>query len=808
MMRLQVTLFTTALIAAGWAGSPAAQAESKLEVFPSDIKLQHKRETQRMVVRVVDDNGVSHDVTEAAKFTVVDPTLAQIEGGVARALADGASTVNVEFEGRTTAVPLTVAGAAVEPPISFRRDVMPIFLKAGCNTGGCHGQASGKDGFRLSLFGFDPDGDYHRLTREMSGRRINVALPEESLLVEKSIGAVAHTGGKRFEKGSDLYQTLVSWIEAGAPQDAAEMAKPVSMEILPKHALLEGEKARQTMTVRATYSDGSVRDVTPLAVFLSSNDNSAKIDDRGVVTAGARGEAFVMARFATFTEGAQIVVIPKGLTYAFPPTPERNFIDTLVNNKLRTLRILPSELCTDEAFVRRVYLDTIGLLPTVEEQARFIGDSRADKREKLIDELLARPEFVDMWVMKWAELLQIRSSDQISYKTTLLYYNWLKDRFARNVPINDIVRELIPASGGTLSTPAASYYQAEADPLKLAEDTAQAFLGIRMQCAQCHNHPFDRWTMEDYRGLVGFFAQVGRKKGEDPRETIVFNSGGGDAKHPVTNQPVAPKFPGGETPDVKGKDRRQVLAEWLAAPDNPYFPRHMANVVWASFFGVGIIDPVDDVRISNPASNPELLEALGKKFVEYNYDFKRLVRDICNSHTYQLSTRTNETNNTDSRNFAHGAIRRVRAEVMLDAISSVTETKNKFQGLPLGARAVQIADGQTSSYFLKTFGRATRETVCSCEVVMEPNLSQALHLLNGDTVQKKIQEGALVKRLLAERSPREVVENLYLRSVSRPPTSHEISRLEPMWNAAKEPQKAIEDIFWALLNSKEFMFNH
>jgi hypothetical protein len=413
--------------------------------------------------------------------------------------------------------------------------------------------------------------------------------------------------------------------------------------------------------------------------------------------------------------------------------------------------------------------------------------------------------------MKFAELLRMRTAEpQVSYKNTLLYYNWLQEKIAANVPMNVIVQELLSASGGTFKNPATNYYQVELDTLKLAENTAQVFMGMRLQCAQCHNHPFDRWTMDDYYGFASFFTQVGRKQAEDPREQIIFNGGGADATNPVSKQPVPPKFLGGATPDVAGKDRREVLGNWLASQDNPFFAKNLANIVWAHFFGMGIIEPVDDVRISNPPINPELLDELGRKFTEYNYDFKRLVRDICTSRTYQLATQTNETNASDTRNFAHGAIRRLRAEVMLDSISQVTDTPEKFAGLPLGARAVQIADGNTANYFLTTFGRASRVTVCSEEVNMQPSLSQALHLLNGETVSGKITTGAVVKKLQdAQTPPPQIVEELYLRCLTRKPTDIEQAAVAALLAEPDADANAIlNDLFWALLNSQEFIFNH
>ena len=784
---------------------------TKVEVFPADVTLLHARDRQSLVVQATFADGTTQDVSAQAKYTFANPALVKFANAIVTPAADGATELKIEFGGQTLTVPISVKDAAKERPVSFKNDVMPVFMRTSCNTGSCHGAARGKDGFRLSLFGYDPDGDHHRITREMATRRTNLGSPHESLMVAKGAGKVPHTGGERFKEGSEEYNTMIRWLEAGTPNDPADVIKPVSMEILPKQAVLEGEGATQRMTVRATYSDGSKRDVTSLCLFLSNNETSAKIDLNGNVTAGQRGEAFVMARFATFTVGSQVIVIPKGVQYQWPNVPENNYVDTLVFNKHKKLRIIPSDLCSDEVFLRRVYLDVVGVLPTREEYDRFMNDKAADKRNKLVDELLGRKEFVEMWVMKFSELLQIRSdgNQRMSYKATLLYFNWLNEKLASNVPMNKIVQELIGASGGTFTNAATNYYQIEQETLKISENVAQVFMGMRLQCAQCHNHPFDRWTMDDYYSFASFFSQIGRKQAEDPRERIIFNSGGGDVRHPVGGRVMAPKFLGAEVPDVAGKDRRQVLAEWLASPQNPFFARNLSNIVWAHFFGRGIINPVDDVRISNPAVNPELLDELAKKFTEYNYDFKKLVGDICKSRTYQLSTQLNDTNKLDTTNFSHGEIRRIRAEVLLDVISQVTETKNKFQGLPLGARAVQIADGNVNTYFLTTFGRAKRESVCSCEVVMEPNLSQALHLLLGDTVNSRVPQGAVVKKALdAKQTPEQIMEDLYIRAFSRKPTPREMELIKKDLDADPNKQQTLEDLFWALLNTKEFVFNH
>lgn len=812
MRRFMIALPIMALFALLHGASHlCAQAPSptELHVYPANVHLTTSRDFQSLVVQAVYATGITQDVTDQVSWSIADESKVRRDGAVIYPLADGDTELTVSYGGHTLRVPVHVERATEDRPISFRLDVMPVFMKAGCNMGSCHGAARGKDGFRLSLFGFDPEGDYYRLTREMSGRRINLASPRESLLMEKALGKVPHTGGTRFSEDSPLCATLLRWLEAGAPNDSGPTPAVTAVEIYPDRAVLDGQGATQRLTVRAKYADGTDRDVTGLAYFMSNNDNAATVSQQGLVTAENRGEAFIMARFETHTVGAHYISLPKGLEFTWQNVPETNYIDTLVHQKLKKLRIQPSEVCSDEEFLRRVTLDITGLLPMPEEYQRFISDSSPDKRAKLIDDLLERKEFVEIWVMKWAELLQIRTTPQISYKSMLRYYNWLQERIAHNVPVDVMVQELLSASGGTFSNAATNYYQGETDTLKVAENVAQVFMGMRIQCAQCHNHPFDRWTMDDYYGFAAFLAQIGRKQGEDPREVIIFNSGSGEIRHPVDNRVMAPKFLGGPVPDVQGKDRREVLAKWLASPDNPYFARNLVNIVWAHFFGRGIIHEVDDVRVSNPPSNPELLDELARRFTESKYNFKQLVRDICNSRTYQLSTVTNQTNEGDERNFSHAVPRRLRAEILLDAISQVTETKNKFPGLPLGARAVQIANGATSTYFLTTFGRASRETVCSCEVVMEPNLSQALHLINGETVHEKIRQGGVVPRLLQQgMTPDQVIDELYVRCLTRKPTSAEKQQLLALVAEQTDAKNALEDVFWALLNSREFIFNH
>ena len=818
--RFLLLMITTTLVIAALAtvpgrpaiaeDQPAELSPAGIQVYPLDVQLTTIRDRQSLIVQSYFENGITQDVTADATFALSDPNLATIENNVLAPTADGQCELTVTCGGHSVSLSVEVKKAAADKPISFKLDVMPVFMKAGCNTGSCHGAARGKDGFRLSLFGFDPDGDYFRLTREISGRRINLALPEECLMLEKATGKVPHTGGKRFDENSEYADTLVRWLDAGAPRDEGEVPQVVAVEIYPPGAVLDGEGSTQQINVRAKYSDGTDRDVTSLAYFLSNNDNSAPISQEGVVTATNRGEAFIMARFETHTVGTHFIVLPQGLEFSWSGAEEYNYVDQHMHEKFRKLRINPSDVCSDEQFLRRATLDIAGVLPTLEEYDRFLTDTDPKKRDKLVDELTSRKEFVEIWVMKWAELLQIRTTKSIAYKPMLRYYNWLQEKIANNVPMDKMVQELLGSNGGTFENAATNYYQMESDPLKVAENVAQVFMGMRIQCTQCHNHPFDRWTMDDYYSFAAFFSQIGRKGGEDPRETIIFNSGSGEVKHPVGGRVMPPKFLGGDAPDTSGKDRRVLMANWLASAENPYFARNLANIVWAHFFGSGIVNDVDDVRVSNPPVNAELLDALATKFTEYGYDFKKLVRDICTSRTYQLSTQTNETNGKDVRNFSHSSLRRLRAEILLDIISQVTETKNKFGGLPLGARAVQIANGNTGTYFLTTFGRAKRASVCACEVKIEPNLSQALHLLNGDTLHGKINGGKLIAtRLEAGSTPEQIIEELYIRCLTRRPNEKEMSELVAILKKEEENnQQVLEDTFWALMNSREFVFNH
>ena len=792
-------------------GKVVADAKSvKLELFPNRIEFKYRGEKQRVIVVAQLADGSTLDVTAEAKLSTADASLvSMIAPGGLLAVAGGSTTLEATWQDHSASAAISVSSEAIERPLRFRNDVLPVLTRAGCNAGKCHGAASGKDGFGLSLYGFDPEGDHYRLTREMSGRRIDRAKPDDCLLINKATGQVPHTGGACIDVGSPEYRTLVTWIALGANADPADVPLPIGIDVYPKRAVMSRPELSQPLIVLAKYDDGSYRDVSDLAVYFSNNDAVATVSTEGLIDATGPGSGFIMARFDQFTSGTAIVV-RSGKDYPPLQFESNNYIDQLAAQRWSDLHVQPSEVCDDETFLRRVVLDTTGLLPTAEQRVAFLGRSEPNKRELLVEELVNSEAFLDMWTMQVAELLQIRSANGLSSKGLQLYDEWLRKQVHAGVTVDQILRQLIPASGGTFENPATAYYQTETTPQLLAENIAQAFLGTRIQCAQCHNHPFDRWTMDDYYGFASFVSQVGYKQARDPREITVFNLGEGNLKHPVAGREVRPKYLGGELVEPKpGTDLRDELAEWLTSKNNTQFANNIANVVWAHFLGLGIVNPVDDVRVSNPPTNPELLDALGQRLVEYQFDVRKLARDICNSKTYQLKTQTTSWNEWDDRNFSHARIRRLRAEVLLDCINQVTGTSDTLAGLPLGGRAIEVPNGVSNNYFLETFGRASRNTPCSCEVSTSPTLSQALHLLNGENTSGKIVEGGLIERGLAEgKAGMEVAKAIYLTCLTRSPTEQEEQAITKELAASKDQQQELTDLFWAILNSNEFIFNH
>jgi len=722
----------------------------------------------------------------------------------------------------------SAAEPAAELPAvpSFRSDVMPVFFRAGCNAGTCHGSARGKDGYMLSLFGYDPAGDYRRTVEDLPGRRVNIAVPAESLLLLKATGAVPHTGGKLFEKDSDLYTTLADWIAAGAPDDVGTVPDVIGIS-LPKESVVFTKIGQQgTARVKATYSDGTTRDVTDLARFFSNNASVAEIDADGRVTAKGPGDTNVFGRFSRFTIGAEVIVLPPAEGFVWPNPPANNFIDRLVFDRLEKLRIAPSDLCDDETFLRRVTLDLVARPPTVEEYNAFMADDSSDKRARKIDELIATNDFADYQAALWGEQLRIMGGNYAPQATVIkaahAFATWIRDEFRASRPLDEFVAEMVAASGPNLSHGPANLYtmlvhKPRPEPKMLAADFSQAFLGVQIQCAECHNHPFDRWTMNDYYGFVSFFTGVQWKPGIEPREKrIYWNTKANQVPHPVDGRVRPAKTLGAVEPVGVEGDPRPALAAWLTAPDNEIFSRNLANRIWAQFLGQGVVEPVDDMRVSNPPVNAPLMDALSQRLVELKFDLRSFVRDICNSRVYQLSVTPTPSNAGDTRQFSHAHLRRLRADVLLDSVVAVTGVPRQLPNWPAGTKAIEYyirSSGGTSAgngdVFLDSFGRSSRGTICACETKSNPTLTQAMHLVVGDTVRDRLAKGGVVKQLVETLStPEEIVTALFIRTLSRRPTVEELAGFVEMAAGGPKDQAVYEDIFWSLLNSTEFVFNH
>jgi hypothetical protein len=717
---------------------------------------------------------------------------------------------------------LTPAHAA---DISFKNDVMPLFMRGGCNSGSCHGASRGKDGFKLSLFGYDPEGDYYRLVEEQIGRRVNLAAPDASLILEKISGRVPHTGGTIFREDTKYYQTLRGWIAAGAPRDEDEAREPIRIELSPSKITFQRPGLAQQGRVTAFYSDGSSADVSDLALYITNNESIAAIDRQAKISGGQAGGTHVFARFDKFTVGCEVVVL-SGQPFAWPPLEANNYIDDLVFAKLKELELVPSKLCTDEQFLRRVTIDLTGRLPTEAEYAAFLSDADTDKRAQLVDELLTRDAFGELWAAQWGEWLRITTNTNPGSGTAMKagwnYYQWLREAMIGGLPWDQLCRELLIGNGSNFRNPPSNYYtmlpQGKLEPKKLGEDTAQVFLGLRTQCAQCHNHPFDQWTIDDYYSFTSFFTGVRRKHGSEAREYYTYVDVDAEpARHLVDDRPMPHRFLGGELADVNGKDPRRVLAEWMCAPDNRLFRRNLANRIWAHFFGRGIVHPVDDVRISNPPANEPLLEELGRRLAEdYAFNAKQLVRDIVLSRTYQLSPATNDTNRRDDSRFSHAYLRRLRSDVLFDCIGQALDYRGTFRRSTADRAVVMFEGGRRddfNSYFFSTFGQAKRESVCTCETQTDASLSQALHLMNGKTIDDAFRRNPqLVPKLLKESASLEDnLRRLYVRILTRQPTASELSGMleqAPASSDEKQLGHFYENVAWALLNSSEFLFNH
>jgi hypothetical protein len=722
--------------------------------------------------------------------------------------------------------------AAAEPaqgakPPSFINDVLPVLTRLGCNQGACHGKAAGQNGFRLSLRGFAPDLDYDWITREHDGRRIDPAAPERSLLLLKPLAIAPHEGGKVLQAGSREYQTLLRWLQAGAPGPLANEPQVRRLEVAPGNSLCKvGEEIQ--LVVRAQYTDGQWKDVTWLTRFEANDIGMIDVTPAGNAKVLRRGESAVRATF----EGKVVAVfltVPHDKAVPEERFAQRsNFIDDLVFAKLKMLRTEPSELCSDSVFGRRAYLDLLGLVPNADETRRFLADGRADKRARLIDELLQRPEFADFWALKWSDVLR-NEEKTLDKKGVQAFHHWIRQAIAEGRPLNEFARDIVTARGSTYSEPAANFYRALREPQVRAEAFAQVFLGVRIQCARCHNHPFDVWSQNDYHSLAAFFARIDYRILENNRkdrldthefdgEQIVFVTREGETKHPRTGEVMQPRLLATATPRLADDaDRLQLLANWIAKPDNPFFARTQVNRVWYHLLGRGIVDPNDDFRASNPPANGPLLGALTKDFVTHRFDLRHLIRTIMTSRTYQLSAVPTESNKDDETNFARAVVRPLQAEQLLDSFSQVVGVPAKFNGYPLGTRAAQLPGAQATRHrgegptdaekFLKVFGKPERLLSCECERSDDTTLSQAFQLLTGELMNTMLAEkdNRIGQLLDAGKSNRQIVEEFYLSALSRPPSEKEMTAALKVVERSKDRRAGLEDLVWGLVNAKEFL---
>lgn len=761
---------------------------------------------------LVSDNG--RDITRDATYASTNPAVAKVDAkGYVTPAGDGSAVIQITRGNDKLEVPVTVKGfGSTGRGVDFRTEVMPLLSKHGCNAGGCHGKASGQNGFKLSLFGFDTQFDYEAIAREGRGRRLFLANPDASLFLMKGAGKVPHGGGKRLPPESHDYQVVQRWIAAGAPASAPDVPKVTKLRVSPTDAVLAVGQ-RQQLAVIAEYSDGSTRDVTRQSEYFSNLDVVAAVDGDALVTAGKEsGEAAIMARHMGFVAVFKAIVPHGPPLAAIPDFTPNNKVDELAVAKWKKLGLKPSPTCDDATFIRRVTVDVCGRLPTAAEVRAFLDDKSADKRAKLIDKLLDSADYPAYFAMKWGAILRnsnLAGADQAA----VAFHNWLKDKIARNRPYDEFVRGIVAAAGEWQDAPAINWlWQNRDDQLhQVTADVAQVFLGTRLQCAKCHHHPYERWGQADYYGLAGFFTRLGRKSFGQPPPYYASASPTTGERDPTTGKTPEPKFLDGPvgkfTPD---DDPRHALVDWMIKPENPFFAKALVNRLWGHFLGRGIVSEVDDLRETNPPSNPELLDWLASDFVKHKYDMKHVIRTILNSKVYQLSATPTDDNKHDRQNFARYYARRLPAEVFLDAVNSTCGVRGGFNGVSANARAIDLPHEGFGSYFLDTFDRPKRVTVCECERSTGATLGQVLLLANSEEIENKIADGngRVAKFFKDKKSVADMIDDLYLTALSRPPTASERKRLADYIENAKDKQRAVEDVLWAILNTREFMFNH
>ncbi len=814
-------LLALVLLAAPFQSAYAENADSRqgppgsitsIELYPERLTLDGPRDARRVLVFGLRSDRSKVDLTSSATYKPKGDGVEIDSLGFFKGKANGQNEVLVSAAGQSATLSVDVRNSDEAKPVSFVRDVMPVISRVGCNAGTCHGAADGKNGFKLSLRGYDPRFDYIQLVDDLAGRRFNRSDPEQSLMLLKPINAVPHEGGYVLDPESDHFAILRAWIAEGVSSDVGQVARVESLDVYPPSIDLELEGARQQMLVLARYPDGSTRDVTRDAVFESSVPEVATVNDQGLIEGVRRGEAAVLVRYEGSYGVGNVVVMGDRSGFAWQPLEEYNSIDTLVNKKLERVKTLPSDLCTDSEFLRRVHLDLTGLPPTPEAVRKFLADPAESrvKRERVIDDLIGSPAFVTFWAHKWADLLQVNRK-LLGDKPTWAYRRWIERAVASNLPYDEMVRRLLTAQGSALEDPAVNYFRASKEPDVALENATHLFLGIRFNCNKCHDHPFERWTQDQYYSLAAFWGQVGTKGGMRAGDQVVYDKPDGEVQHPKDDRVMSPSFPYEIDGEVRSEgSRREILADWLTSSENPYFARSAANRVWSYFLGIGIIDPVDDIRQSNPPSNPELLDYLTVEFLASGFDLQSLMRLICQSRTYQSSFRTNEWNEDDMVNFSHARPRRLTAEQLQDAIDIATGRTPQFPGVPAGFRAAELPDSQVASGgFLDLFGRPARETPCECERSSEVSLAQALNLVNGSTIADALidPEGRIAKLLSKSPEPVEIVEELYLAALCRLPDEDESANGLAYLAESEDQAEAAQDLLWALINSPAFLFN-
>jgi len=808
---------------------PAVAVADTLSVMPAAVTLTDPGGAQRVLVVDTASGRATADQTAKATFATANSKVATVDAtGTVRPTGNGETTVTATANGKTTTAKVTVTGFDKPAARSFTRHVESVLTRTGCNSGACHGALAGKGGLKLSLRGYDPEADHFALTRQAGGRRVDGTDPAASLMLLKATRTLPHGGGTRFDSDSDSGKLLREWIAAGAPGPKPDDIHVEKLDAFPPRSLAKPKDSRN-LVIRATYSDGSTADVTKWAKFSSSEEQVATVDEDGLVTVVGHGESAVSALFGTKVVSATVTVpYPNVVTAAtFAAAPKKNFIDELVLKKLELLNLPPSPQATDTEFVRRVFLDTCGILPTAEEVAAFLADPSPDKRAKLIDQLLDRPAFVDYWAHKWSDMLLV-STRKLPQPAAWSFYRAVRASVADNRPWDRFARDIVTATGSTLGNGAANYYLLHKDATDAMEATAVTFMGTSLACAKCHNHPLERWTQDQYWSAANLFSRVGRKSGARADEVVIASTPTGDAFHlrrgvPMPATPLDGKPLASDSPT----DRRAYFADWLTDPKNPFFAPAAVNRVWKNFLGRGLVEAEDDIRDTNPPTNRELMDALVKDFIAHQFDTKHLMRNILNSATYQRSSKPLPANAADDRFYSRYLLRRMSAEVILDAYSDLTGVPTPFTQrtvgtsggtqavafYPPGTRAMQLPDSQLVSQFLDAFGRAERTVTCSCEVTKDATVSQALHLNNGKSLNDKLRGKGSVVEQWVKLSDAEVVDKLFAAALSRPPTADErktfVAALSDAGKAGPAARKeAIEDVIWAVLTGKEFLFNH